>query len=263
MALQALRRGAAASMQRGVVRCLLPQQRLAAPANRAVSSGMALGAEARAPLWALASRMASTARESGRDADGALVSILKSELDHERKSYRQAKELSYGPPKPWTLTDKRGHADVILRRTYGLEDVAVTCVYQPDVYGDDGEQEAEGQYNSGDEAGPDGAGACINMTITITKGSNSPTLEISAASYGTEIVIDHVHFYELKDPKEATYEGPNFLQLDDEVQKQFERFIRARGVNKELTGYLFNILADKEHREYVRWLENVESFVRK
>lgn len=273
MAFQALRRVVAApTMQRGkgALR-YLQEQGFGGPAAVArsaaaaapVSSAMGAAADgARAPLWPLAARMASTAREVGREADAGLISVLRTELDHERKTYSQAKELTRGPPKPWTVTDKQGHADVILRRSYGQEDIAVTCVYQADSYAE-GENPEE-DMNSGDDEGMDetGMGSCVNMTITINKGADSPTLEISAASYGTEISIEHVYFWEDKDTKESIYDGPNFLQLDDEVQSQFERFIKVRGVNKELTGYLFALLSDKEQREYMRWLQKVEGFLK-
>lgn len=202
--------------------------------------------------------MASIASEAGREADSGLISVLRAELDHERKSYSQPKEVARGPPKPWTLTDRSGHADVILRRSYGHEDIAVACIYQADSY----DENQDGGQDSGDDGEYGTGGSCVNMTITVNKGADNPTLEISAASYGTEITIDHVYFWDSKDTKEASYDGPNFLQLDEEVQNQFERFIKARGVNKELTGYLFNLLMDKEQREYVRWLQKVESFLK-
>jgi hypothetical protein len=261
MAFQALRRAVAAPKQRNAFRYLLQQQipGLAPPVTSSSSGGMASAADARTPLWALASRMVATARDVGREADSGLLHVLKSELDHERKSYSQPKELARGAPKPWTVTDKPGHADVILRRAYGQEDIAVTCVYQPDSYAEERDPE---DVNSEDDLDQDGDGACVNMTVTINKGADYPTLEVSAVSYGSEITIDHVYIWEDKDTKEARYDGPNFLQLDEEVQNQFERFIKARGVNKELTGYLFALLADKEQREYMRWLQKVEAFLK-
>jgi complement component 1 Q subcomponent-binding protein len=123
-------------------------------------------------------------------------------------AYDPEQEIARGPPKPWTVTDKPGHADVILRRSFGQEDIAVTCVYQPDNFGD--EQDPE-EINSEDDMDQGAEGSCINMTITINKGADNPTLEISAASYGNEITIDHVYFWEDKDTKETKYDGPNFL----------------------------------------------------
>lgn len=118
-------------------------------------------------------------------------------------------EVSRGPPKPWTLTDKQGHADIILRRSHGQEDIAVTCVYQPDTYGEnhaDDEPEGSDQDERDDESA-----SCVNMTITVNKGADNPTLEISATSYGNEISIDHVYFWEDKDSRDALYDGPNFM----------------------------------------------------
>ncbi|KAL3691087.1 hypothetical protein R1sor_004738 [Riccia sorocarpa] len=247
----------------GTVRCcaapfLIEQPTVAAALGRSLAAAAVEGVRP-APLWTL-SRLASTAREASRESDSGLLHALKAELEHERKTYSQPKEAQRGPPKPWILTDKQGHADIILRRSYGEEDIAVTCVYQPDAYGErheDDEPEGSEQDDRDEESA-----ACVNLTITVNKGADNPTLEISAASYGTEISIDHVYFWEDKDSRDALYDGPNFLQLDEELQDQFERYIKSRGVNKELISYLFNLLEDKEQREYMRWLQKVEQFVR-
>ncbi|BBM99459.1 complement component 1 Q subcomponent-binding protein, mitochondrial [Marchantia polymorpha subsp. ruderalis] len=257
---RALRR-AAAPLRRCAAPYLVDQPTLTAASGRSFTAaveGSAAGVRS-APLWTL-SRMASTAREVGRESDGGLLSVLRAELDHERKTYSQPKEVSRGPPKPWTLTDKQGHADIILRRSHGQEDIAVTCVYQPDTYGEnhaDDEPEGSDQDERDDESA-----SCVNMTITVNKGADNPTLEISATSYGNEISIDHVYFWEDKDSRDALYDGPNFMQLDEELQTQFEKYIKARGVNRELVSYLFQLLDDKEQREYMRWLQKVESFIK-
>ncbi|KAL2652768.1 hypothetical protein R1flu_020896 [Riccia fluitans] len=254
---RALRR-AVAPVRRCAAPLLVEQPTVAAASGRTLSAA-AVGGARPAPLWTL-SRLASTAREVSRESDSGLLQVLKAELEHERKTYSQPKDVSRGPPKPWTLTDKPGHADIILRRSYGEEDIAVTCVYQPDAYGERHEDD-EPQGSDEDDRDEESA-ACVNMTITVNKGADNPTLEISAASYGNEISIDHVYFWEDKNSRDALYDGPNFLQLDEELQAQFERYIKARGVNKDLVSYLFNLLEDKEQREYMRWLQKVEQFVR-
>lgn len=52
-------------------------------------------------------------------------------------------------------------------------------------------------------------------------------------------------------------------QLDEQLQRQFKKYLDARGVNEELANYLLDLLEDKEQREYQRWLHNVEAFIKK
>lgn len=52
-------------------------------------------------------------------------------------------------------------------------------------------------------------------------------------------------------------------QLDEQLQRQFKKYLDARGINEDLSNYLLDLLEDKEQREYQRWLHNVESFIRK
>jgi complement component 1 Q subcomponent-binding protein len=54
-----------------------------------------------------------------------------------------------------------------------------------------------------------------------------------------------------------------FRSLDETLQKQFEKYLDERGINGELSNYLLDLLEDKEQREYIRWLKNIESFVKK
>ena len=54
-----------------------------------------------------------------------------------------------------------------------------------------------------------------------------------------------------------------FRQLDEHLQRQFKKYLDARGINEDLSNYLLDLLEDKEQREYQRWLQNVEAFIRK
>jgi complement component 1 Q subcomponent-binding protein len=51
--------------------------------------------------------------------------------------------------------------------------------------------------------------------------------------------------------------------LDESLQKQFERYLDARGIDGELSNYLLDLLEDKEEREYIQWLRNIEFFLTK
>ena len=53
-----------------------------------------------------------------------------------------------------------------------------------------------------------------------------------------------------------------YEELDEEVQKAFEGYLRERGVDEGLGAFLLAAVNDKEQREYVAWLARVEKFLR-
>lgn len=51
--------------------------------------------------------------------------------------------------------------------------------------------------------------------------------------------------------------------LDENLQKAFHRFLEIRGIKPSFTCFLADYVANKDSREYVRWLKGVESFVKR
>ncbi|KAF3338972.1 Mitochondrial glycoprotein [Carex littledalei] len=59
------------------------------------------------------------------------------------------------------------------------------------------------------------------------------------------------------------YMGPEFKDLDEEVQKAVQDYLEQRGVNDELAAFLHKYAANKDRTEHVRWLQNIESYMKK
>lgn len=53
-----------------------------------------------------------------------------------------------------------------------------------------------------------------------------------------------------------------FDELDEDVQKALEAYLRERGVDEKLGEYLMAAINDKEQREYVSWMQRVQEFVK-
>ncbi|KAH0932277.1 hypothetical protein HID58_009394 [Brassica napus] len=49
--------------------------------------------------------------------------------------------------------------------------------------------------------------------------------------------------------------------LDENLQKAFNKFLEIRGINPTITDFLADYLANKDKREHLRWLKDVKSFV--
>ena len=59
------------------------------------------------------------------------------------------------------------------------------------------------------------------------------------------------------------YEGPNFEDLEENLQEAFFEYLHERGITYDFARYLFNFAIDKEQREYMNWLKDIKSFVSK
>ena len=74
-----------------------------------------------------------------------------------------------------------------------------------------------------------------------------------------------MRYYEESSAKDslANYPGPFYEDLDERFQDKFERLLSDFGINSELCLFIERFAADKENREYIRWLNNLQQFVSK
>jgi Mitochondrial glycoprotein len=61
----------------------------------------------------------------------------------------------------------------------------------------------------------------------------------------------------------ATFTGPNFLDLSEDMQEAFTNYLHSVGVDATLYEALREHLTTKEHKEYVAWLNSLNSFIGK
>ncbi|CAN6443484.1 unnamed protein product [Victoria cruziana] len=182
--------------------------------------------------------------------DAGLLRIIQSELRHEMSN-----ELFRGRP-----TGSLGHfvlerdsprtQDVVLRGKYGAaEDIAVSALLGPLC-----------SYEEG----------CllprpVLMKVCIAKPGSSAVLQIDCKVSGeneSNFAIQKAFYHEdFKCLSSSKYRGPQYSSLDPDLQKEFRRFLWVRGVDTQLSNFLLVHLYKKEHSQYVRWLQNMESMV--
>lgn len=188
--------------------------------------------------------------------DHDLLRIIKEEIEHERQTDAVSNREAKDPPKPFTIDDKPGAQEVFLYRTYNKEDISVACVYHTESYPaaiDEDGNESE-----------DAPTQLVQMIVKVSKGGDDPFLEIQCVTNGDEPVIDRVSYKEIATGvKDLPYEGPQFSDLDDNVQTGFQKYLIARGIDADLGSYLLTYMYHKEQREYSRWLRNVQDFIKK
>ncbi|KAI8056578.1 mitochondrial glycoprotein [Syncephalis plumigaleata] len=111
----------------------------------------------------------------------------------------------------------------------------------------------------------------VEIQISVEK-AGSGVLKFDALCESGEILVSSVIHYNdantaTEDTAEANwkrrgmYVGPQFGQLEEDLQTKFERYLEERGVDTGLAMFIPHYIEYKEQNEYVSWLKNVKKFV--
>ena len=113
----------------------------------------------------------------------------------------------------------------------------------------------------------------VGMTITVEKpGKSDGALSIGVTSRSGSIVLDSMLYFEdaklaraedaeSNNNRAEVFAGPPFETLDEDLQVMMERYLEERGVTQALAVFAPDYLDLKEQKEYLRWLNNVKTFV--
>eukprot|EP00252_Welwitschia_mirabilis_P010043 TRINITY_DN23091_c0_g1_i1.p1 TRINITY_DN23091_c0_g1~~TRINITY_DN23091_c0_g1_i1.p1 ORF type:complete len:266 (-),score=47.85 TRINITY_DN23091_c0_g1_i1:254-1051(-) len=203
---------------------------------------------------------ASSTAVSKPKSDENLLRVLDSEIECAVEDDTPLEE-SAAKSIPFVIEDKPGEQSVILKRKFGNEDIKVEVLPLGIGLGmedaEDDMEEEEGENNDEGE---------LNLTVSISKG-DGPLVEFScSATIGEEDVMINVNSVAMKDPKseipeDSAYEGPDFHDLDDELQKSLHEYLQTRGINANMVNYMFKYMNHKDNKEYLRWLNNIKNFI--
>jgi len=239
-------------------------------------------------------------RRGGSGLGDELVAKLQSEIALEEDVHEDA-DLSanikeYLENSPFEVTDQPGHHQVMLTRTFGDETIRITFTTADldSSPAEDDLQDDSAAYEDVDLAAPKGAAPSgappagddaegdyeddsqqhafpAHATIRIERpGKGALSIEATAQD-GDFIIQDLVYFptADLADPATAEhdwqrrtlYTGPPFNNLDEDLQILLEKYLEERGINTRLALFIPDYIDHKEQKEYIRWLNNVKSFV--
>lgn len=198
-------------------------------------------------------------------SDASLLRVVEAEIkcaeecdDHDR--------LEAAPEGfPFQIEDKQGTNVVRLSRTYqGKELIEVTVSMPSLVTGDHNEEEEEEE--DPEEQGQSQSQPHIPLVVRVSKeNKGAPTLEFACTAYPDEVVIDSMSVIEGEDGKEEVlaYEGPEFNDLDENLQKALHKYLELRGITPLNTNFLHEYMINKDSREYLLWLRNLKAFLLK
>ncbi|CAN6470859.1 unnamed protein product [Victoria cruziana] len=177
-----------------------------------------------------------------------IMRLLRSEIQY---------EMEVAPPKEavsvfssFAVEGKPGEQWIRLRRKYGDDEDIKVEVTMFDGFQGTGDKGEDVQMH-------------ISLIVDVSKGDESNPLEFICSAWPNALVVRKVFMLKRHKMPPKPYIGPDFAELDDELQDALQEFLEARGVNDELAIFLHQYMLNKDKAEYIHWLEKVKSFVAK
>jgi len=223
-------------------------------------------------------RSANFATSVSKRTPTTLGEILSEELKTEETLYYRD-EILDSLPAGFELIQSDGDSSMELNAEHKNESISVVfsiTEFRTDDADfadfDDMEEDDEGGEAGGEEAGEydedddddyeEEPEPSIDFNVHVTKGEETLTFECTTD--GSIYTINTVNMSRENTPMERLeYEGPNFDDLEENLQEGFFEYLHERGVDYEFARFLFTVAIDKEQREYMNWLKDIKGFVSK
>ncbi|KAE9618098.1 hypothetical protein Lal_00041912 [Lupinus albus] len=191
-------------------------------------------------------------------ADSNLTQVLDSEINCALEDDNAQREIEIPDDFPFEIEDNPGERTIQLKRQYQDETIKVQ-VDIPNV----GPEENEGDDDDHDGEKHDFE-ASIPLVVSVFKGKSGVCLEFGVTAFPDEISIDSLSVKQSEESEEQlAYEGPEFNDLDENLQKAFHKYLEIRGIKPSTTNFLQEYMFSKDHKEYLEWLKNLKNFVEK
>lgn len=128
----------------------------------------------------------------------------------------------------------------------------------------------EEEQQDGEETGP--SENYCDFTVVIKDTHSNKGLVIDATTMDSEIAFNSVMVAD--DVKKVLgmqrferslneYNGPDFNTLDERIQTSMTEYLEGYGVNEHLATFVEVMSLDKDQRLYMRWLQDLRSFIQK
>jgi len=208
-----------------------------------------------------ASTKAVNAEDKIRRTDENLLRVLEDEIECAQEADEQPPQEAELPKDfPFVIIDNPGDQSIILKREFQGEkiQVAVFMNFDEDADEEESQQDAAEGQNTDDNLQPH-----ISLVVTIDKGAG-PTLEFCCNLDAVDFEIESMAMKRPEDSHaEDAYEGPDFSDLDEGLQRALRKYLGARGIKVSLYEFLREYMMTKDDKEYIVWLKNLKEFVEK
>ncbi|KAK1265601.1 hypothetical protein QJS04_geneDACA011355 [Acorus gramineus] len=187
--------------------------------------------------------------------DQSLLKVIESEIKCAEESDEGNQVEEFPEEFPFEIQDNPKTQTVTLKRDYQGEVITVE-VSMPNLVTGEDNNDADDNDESSDQS-------CLPLVVSVSKG-NGPCLEFGCSAYPEEVVIDSLS---VKEPSttedQLAYEGPEFSDLDENLQKAFHKYLEIRGITPSITNFLHEYMINKDSREYLDWMKSLKEFIEK
>jgi len=201
---------------------------------------------------------------------GQLQEIMVGEIEAaqtEDNEYRESPELKeLLALVPFEVKDEDG-VIFTLERNFGTDEEIVVQVNveetDPTAQADEMDGDEEGNpltEHLSAESDEDQDFSAVYFTTTIKR--RDTQMIFSCLTDSAEgILIESVRFAKTGEELESGYAGPNFEDLDDQLQESLYNYLVERGVGDELGNFINAYSVMKENSQYLKWLQSLQAFV--
>ncbi|XP_058736968.1 uncharacterized protein At2g39795, mitochondrial-like [Vicia villosa] len=234
---------------------LAARRTVAASSSRTIHSALAvklLPHQEMTPF--VSSRSFANAVAKKSSADDNLIQVLQSEINCALEDNQATEQVEIPIGFPFEIEDNPGERTIQLKRQYEDEIVTVQ-VDIPNVTPEENEDDNADDNEKNDTE------SSIPLVVTVFKG-NGVSLEFGLTAFPDEVSIDSLSIKKPDNSEdELVYEGPEFTDLDENLQKAFLKYLEIRGITAGTTNFLQEYMFNKDNKEYLLWLKKVKSFV--
>ncbi|KAF2287263.1 hypothetical protein GH714_039476 [Hevea brasiliensis] len=103
----------------------------------------------------------------------------------------------------------------------------------------------------------------ISLLVDISKRSGGDALEFVCSAWPDCLEIQKLYLLSRDSMLSRPYMGPDFRNLNPQLQERLREFLEARGVNDELSVFLHEYMKNKDRIELMQWFGKVKSFMEK
>ncbi|RZC02835.1 hypothetical protein D0Y65_017783 [Glycine soja] len=158
---------------------------------------------------------------------------------------------------PFDIEDNPGERTIQLKGKFGDETIKVQVDIPNVAPGEENEDDENGDNEKNDSE------SSIPLVVSVFK-ENGVSLEFGVTAFPDEISIDSLSIKQCEESEDQlAYEGPEFIDLDENLQKAFHKYLEIRGIKPSTTNFLQEYMFAKDNKEYLMWLKNLKNFVEK
>ncbi|GMI81995.1 hypothetical protein like AT1G15870 [Hibiscus trionum] len=178
-----------------------------------------------------------------------MLRLLRKEIQYEHD--RSAPKQPISRFDSFTVDDRPGEQWIRLKRKFGdKEDITIDAtMFDGSVPVSNPTQDDEKLH--------------MTFIVNISKGDGGNILEMVCTAWPDTMEIKKVYVRGHNRTHDHPYLGPEFEELDEELQNSVYGFLEERSINDELAIFLHEYMGNKDKTEFIRWLETVKSCIEK